>query len=137
MTALAQASVGAELPELELAPISRTTLALFAGASGDHNPIHLDLDVAQSAGMPDVFAQGMLSMAYLGRLLTNWVPQEKIRTFEVRFSAITPIHGQPTARGRIAALEVVDGETLASLELSVTLADGTVTLSGHAVVAID
>ena len=45
-------------------------LALFAGASGDHNPIHIDIDFARKAGMPDVFAHGMLSMAWLGRLLT-------------------------------------------------------------------
>ena len=36
-----------DLPELILPPISRTTLALFAGASGDHNPIHIDLDFAR------------------------------------------------------------------------------------------
>lgn len=124
---------GTELPPLALPAISRTTLALFAGASGDHNPIHLDLDVAKSAGMDDVFAQGMLSMAYLGRLLTNWVPQERIRSFSVRFASITPIHGQPTCTGRV--LSIADG--LATLELSVALADGTTTLIGDAVVAID
>jgi acyl dehydratase len=130
-------SVGTELPTLELAPISRTTLALFAGASGDHNPIHLDLDVAKSAGLPDVFAQGMLSMAYLGRLLTNWVPQERIRSFEVRFAAITPVHGQPTCRGTVTTIDTVDGAVLATVDISVVLADGTLTLSGRAVVEID
>jgi acyl dehydratase len=134
---LATVSVGTELPTLELSPISRTTLALFAGASGDHNPIHLDLDVAQSAGLPDVFAQGMLSMAYLGRLLTDWVPQERIRSFEVRFAAITPVHAQPTCRGTVTAIEAVDGSTLATVDISVVLSDGTLTLSGHAVVEID
>ena len=68
---LAGVIAGTELPPLVVDPISRTTLALFAGASGDHNPIHIDLDVARSAGLDDVFAQGMLSMAYLGRLLTQ------------------------------------------------------------------
>ncbi len=67
-------NVGDELPELTTRPISRTTLALFAGASGDHNPIHIDTDFARKAGMDDVFAHGMLSMAYLGRLLTGLVP---------------------------------------------------------------
>jgi len=137
MTALTEIAVGTELPALELPAISRTTLALFAGASGDHNPIHLDSDIAKSAGLDDVFAQGMLSMAYLGRLLTNWVAQESIRDFEVRFSAITPIHGQPTCRGIVSAIEDVDGETLATVDVSVTLSDGTATLSGRAHVAID
>jgi acyl dehydratase len=130
-------TVGTELPTLTLAPISRTTLALFAGASGDHNPIHLDLDVAKSAGLDDVFAQGMLSMAYLGRLLTSWVPQERIRSFDVRFAAITPVHGAPTCTGRVTSIEIIDNERLATLELTVTLADGVVTLSGGAVIAID
>ena len=60
------------IPPLELPPISRTTLALYAGASGDHNPIHIDLDFARSAGLEDVFVHGMLSMAYLGRMLTKY-----------------------------------------------------------------
>ena len=124
--------VGDELPELALPPISRAALALFAGASGDHNPIHIDLDVARSAGFEDVFAHGMLSMAYLGRLLTNWVPQRRIRSYAVRFSAITPVHATPTCRGKVVAVQ--DG--LATLELSVALADGTTTLLGDAVVAL-
>jgi acyl dehydratase len=126
------AQVGTELPPLRVAPISRATLALFAGASGDHNPIHIDLDVAKSAGLDDVFAHGMLSMAYLGRLLTGWAPQERIRSYRVRFAAITPVHAQPTCTGVVTA---VDGG-LATIELAVTLADGTVTLTGEAVIAL-
>jgi len=125
--------VGTELPVLKIDPISRTTLALFAGASGDHNPIHVDLDVARSAGLDDVFAHGMLSMAYLGRLLTGWVPQERIRSYRVRFASITPVHGQPTCRGEVVSIE--DG--LATIALSVALTDGTITLTGDAVVAVD
>ncbi|WP_020672097.1 MaoC/PaaZ C-terminal domain-containing protein [Amycolatopsis nigrescens] len=131
------AEPGAELPPLAAPEITRTTLALFAGASGDHNPIHLDLDVARSAGLDDVFAHGMLSMAYLGRLLTSWVPQHRIRSFSVRFAAITPVHAKPVATGTVTEVSEVDGERLATLELAVTLADGTVTLSGGAVVALD
>ncbi|AKE00083.1 dehydratase [Rhodococcus erythropolis] len=119
------------LPALEIAGVSRTTLALYAGASGDHNPMHIDLDVARSAGMGDVFAHGMLSMAYLGRLLTNYVPQERIRTYSVRFASITPLHAKLTCSGTVTKVE--DG--MAHLDLTVALADGTVTLRGDAVVA--
>ena len=130
MTALAALEVGTELPELALEPISRTTLALFASASGDHNPIHIDLDVARSAGLDDVFAHGMLSMAYLARLLTGWVPQQAIRTLKVRFVAITPVLAEPTCTGTVRELH--DG--LATLDLTVRLADGTTTLTGTAVI---
>lgn len=136
MTPTESVSVGTELPPLREDPISRLTLTLFAGASGDHNPMHVDLDAAKSVGLPDVFAHGMLSMAYLGRLLTNWVPQERIRSYRVRFAAITPVHGEPTCTGRITHIEDVDGERRATVELAVTLADGTTTLTGDAVVAV-
>lgn len=129
-------AVGTELPPLHVEPISRTTLALFAGASGDHNPIHVDLDVARSSGLDDVFAHGMLSMAYLARLLTDWVPQDRIRSYAVRFAAITPVHGEPTCSGRVVAVDDVDGERRATLEVVVRLADGTTTLTGEAVVAL-
>jgi acyl dehydratase len=129
-------SVGTELPPLSLPPVSRTTLALFGPASGDLNPIHIDSDVARSAGLDDVFAHGMLSMAYLGRLLTGWVDQRHIRSFGVRFVAITPVHGQPTCTGRVVAITDADGERRAELDLAVTLADGTVTLTGSAVIAL-
>lgn len=129
--------VGAELPPLQLPPISRTTLALFGPASGDLNPIHLDLDVARSAGREVVFAHGMLSIAYLGRLLTGWVDQRSIRSFAVRFVALTPVHARSSYRGKVIAVRSVDGERAAELELSVVLDDGTVTLEGNAVVAVD
>ena len=44
-------------------PISRTTLALFAGASGDHTPKHIELDLEKKAGLDDVFAHGILGLA--------------------------------------------------------------------------
>ncbi|MFF2085383.1 MaoC/PaaZ C-terminal domain-containing protein [Nocardia sp. NPDC058176] len=136
MTLTSEITVGTELPALTVEPVSRTTLALFAGASGDHNPIHVDTDVAASAGLDDVFAHGMLSMAYLGRLLTNWTAPERIRTFTVRFGSITAVHARPTATGTVTSVEDAYGERRAHLDLTVTLADGTVTLTGNAVVAL-
>lgn len=125
-------AVGDELEPLVVDPISRTTLALFAGASGDHNPIHIDIDVARSAGLDDVFAHGMLSMAYLARLLTDRFPLERIRSYRVRFAAITPVHGQPTCTGRVTAVD----DEIATITIAVTLADGTTTLTGDATVAL-
>jgi acyl dehydratase len=128
---------GTELAPLAIPPISRTTLALFAGASGDHNPIHIDLDVAKSAGLDDVFAHGMLSMAYLARLLTDNFPVERLRSYKVRFASITPVHGQPTCTGTARQIDTADGERRATLDLTVTLPDGTLTLVGEAIVALD
>ncbi len=135
-TDTAAVQVGTELAPLAIAPISRTTLALFAGASGDHNAIHIDIDAAKAAGFEDVFAHGMLSMAYLGRLVTSWVPQSRLRALSTRFTSITPVLAQPTCTGTVVSIDEVDGEQRATIELAITLADGTVTLNGEAVVAL-
>ncbi|MNO69866.1 putative enoyl-CoA hydratase 1 [compost metagenome] len=124
--------VGDELPPLTLAPINRTTLALFAGASGDHNPIHIDIDYAKQAGMPDVFAHGMLSMAYLGRLLTQWVDQRQLREYGVRFAAITHLGDVITCSGKVVEKDEANG-TL-RLELSTRNQAGELKLAGDAVV---
>ena len=133
MTAI---ETGVDFEPLALPPISRTTLALFAGGSGDHNPIHIDIDVARSAGLDDVFAHGMLSMAYLARLITDNVPVERLRSYAVRFAAITPVLAEPTCTGRVVSVDEVEGERRARLELAITLADGTQTIIGEAVVAL-
>ncbi len=97
----ATVQVGDTLPPLTLPPVDRTMLALFAGASGDHNPIHIDVDFARRAGMPDVFAHGMLGMAWLGRLVTRWVPQAQLRSLDVRFQGITHLGHEITCSGTV------------------------------------
>lgn len=129
-------SVGQSLPELKLAPIDRTTLALFAGASGDHNPIHIDIDFARKAGMPDVFAHGMLSMAWLGRLLTNWVPQTQLREINGRFAGITHLGHAITCSGRVLEKFERDGERLVKVDIQTTNQYGEVKILGDAIMAL-
>ncbi|WP_332745202.1 MaoC family dehydratase [Hydrogenophaga sp.] len=124
------------LPPLELPPVSRLTLALYCGASGDHNPIHVDTDFARSAGQADVFAHGMLSMAWLGRLLTNWVPQTAVREFSVRFAAITQVGERIRCTGEVVDAFVVDGERRVRVNVQTANAAGVVKLQGEAVLAL-
>jgi acyl dehydratase len=130
-------AAGQELTPLRLPPINRTTLALFAGASGDHNPIHIDIDAARAAGEPDVFAHGMLSMAYLGTLLTGHLPQSRLRDWSVRFSARTPVHSQVTCRAIVRDASGPAGQHRVTLDVRCELADGTVTLRGTAILSTD
>jgi acyl dehydratase len=127
--------VGDTLPALELPPLTRHTLALYCGASGDHNPIHVDIDFAHSAGLPDVIAHGMLSAAWLGRLLTGWVPQSAIRSLDVRFTAVTKVGERITCSGRIAERLEAGGERRVRLALQTANEAGEAKLMAEAVVA--
>lgn len=129
--------LGDALPPLELPPITRTTLALFAGASGDHNPMHIDTDFARRAGMPDVFAQGMLSVAYLGRLLTDWVPQRRLHTINLRFLGITHLGHTLSCTGRVTEKFSRDGRNFVKVEIQTATQYGDRKIIGDALIAFD
>ena len=52
--------------------VTRADLVAYADASGDHNPIHQDEDVARSVGLPGVIAHGMYTLALVGRAVAEW-----------------------------------------------------------------
>ena len=126
-------SVGDTIPSLTVEPISRTTLALYAGASGDHNPIHIDIDFARQFGLDDVIAHGMLIMAYAGRMLTDWIPQTALQRFGVRFSAITAVHDVITCTGTVTAKNE-DGTV--HVDLQAANEQGDIKLAGEAVLSL-
>lgn len=123
--------VGDTLPPLALPPLSRHTLALYCGSSGDHNPIHVDIDFARSAGLVDVIAHGMLSAAWLAQVLTGWVPQSAIRQLDLRFAAITRVGERITCTGRVTDKR----DRCARVALQSANAEGEVKLSAEAVIA--
>jgi acyl dehydratase len=128
--------IGDGIPVFVSEPITRTTLALYAGASGDHNPMHIDSDFAKRAGESDVFAHGMLSMAYLARAVLGFVPQTHLRSYGLRFQSIVRIGDVVTCAGKVVDLYETNGEARAKLELVATTSNGTVALAGEAVVAL-
>jgi acyl dehydratase len=129
-------AVGDNIPDLTKPPIDRTQLALFAGASGDHNPIHLDEEQARSGGLPGVIAHGMLSMAFLGQVLTDWVPQTAIRSFSARFTAMAFPGDTITCKGVVTAKSEENGEMVVDLDLSAVNQNGKQTLAGSARIAL-
>src|SRR6478672_6513305 len=69
--------------------LTRTDLVMYAGASGDFNPMHHDEVKAKEAGLPSVFGHGMFSMGLLGRAITDYVGIGNLRNFKVRFTKQT------------------------------------------------
>jgi acyl dehydratase len=78
--------VGTELPG-QTFPVHRVDLVMYAGASGDFNPIHWNERFATAVGLPNVIAHGMFTMAEAARVLTDWVGDPgAIEEYGVRFS---------------------------------------------------
>jgi acyl dehydratase len=131
-----QPKVGDRIVHKEFPEITRHRLALYCGASGDHNPIHVDIDFAKKAGFPDVFSHGMLVMAYLGQALTDAVPPPRIRSFSTRFVAITQLGAKLTCEGTVAELLEHNGEKRARLALTTKDQTGEIKLAGEAIIAL-
>lgn len=127
---------GDELASWVAPPITRHALALYCGASGDHNPIHVDIDFARASGMPDVFAHGMLVMSYLGNALACSFPVESLRSFSVRFKAITHIGAVITCRAKVVDKYSQAGVDCLRLSLSAVDQFGSLKLQGEAVVEV-
>ncbi len=125
-----------ELPALTIPPVTRQTLAIYCGASGDHNPIHVDIDFARESGLDDVIAHGMLIMAYMGRLLTGWVAQDAIRSFDTRFQAMTRVGDAIRVSGRVVEKFADEGEQCVRIEIKAADQKDEVKAVGTAVVAL-
>ncbi|WP_433227808.1 MaoC/PaaZ C-terminal domain-containing protein [Actinomadura formosensis] len=94
----ADVEVGTEIPAQTYA-IDRADLVMYAGASGDFNPIHWRESVAKAVGLPDVIAHGMYTMAQGGRFVTDWAGDPgAVVDYGVRFSSpvVVPDEGGAT-----------------------------------------
>jgi len=116
---------------LDSDPVSAVDLALFAAASGDHNPLHLDAEVARSAGFERPVVHGMLTMARVARLFTATFGADRVRALETRFAGVAMLGDAIRVE---AALEGVrDG--CADYSISAHTGDGRELVAGHARVA--
>ena len=78
-------SVGTALPE-KIVYLDRALLKAYANASGDQNPIHQNEEFALSVGLPNVIAHGMLTMALVGKYVTDWSGgSASVKEFGARF----------------------------------------------------
>lgn len=108
--AYADVAVGDGLPPLQVR-LQRVNLVMYAGASGDFNPIHWNERFAKSVGLPDVIAHGMLTMAAAGRILTGWAGDPgAVESYSVRFSR--PVVVPDDDRGATVEISAVVAEKL-------------------------
>lgn len=126
---------GDQLPPLEIQPDTRQ-LVMYAGASGDFQPIHYDKDVAQRAGHDAVIIHGALKSAWLAQLVTGWLGDSGwMREFSVQYRGIDYLD-RKTCRGRITAKRIEGDAGLVELELGLEDESGTVTTPGTALVEL-
>jgi acyl dehydratase len=111
--------------------LTRTDLVMYAGASGDFNPMHTDEVKAKEAGLPSVFGHGMFSAGLLGTALTNYVGVGNLRSYKVRFTKQTWPGETLTTRVVISETRPATAEVVLTCEL--LNQDGETKIAGIAV----
>jgi acyl dehydratase len=106
---------------------------MYAGASGDFNPMHHDEVKAKDAGLPSVFGHGMLSMGILGKAITDYVGIGNLRNYKVRFTKQTWPGETLTSLVKVAGKRTDGDDKLVDLEVSLVNQDGEVKVSGDAI----
>lgn len=117
--------------------VNRALLKQYADASGDQNPIHQDEAFAKSVGLPDVIAHGMLTMALVGKYLSDIAGgSAKVIEFSARFTkpVVVPAGEDVDLTVSASVTEVGDGK--ASLSISATSAGVKVLGMAKAVIAL-
>jgi 3-hydroxybutyryl-CoA dehydratase len=107
---LTEVSQGKSLPSITK-HITQEKINLYAEASGDFNPIHIDEAFAAQTPLGGTIAHGMLVLAYISEMMTqafgqSWLSQGKL---SIRFKA--PAHPGDilTVSGGIDSIEDMNG----------------------------
>ena len=112
--------VAGETFRLRTEPVTTRQLVMYAGASGDYNPIHYDLRHAESAGLGGVIAHGMLTMGFAGRCVTDWLPKDAT-ILEIGGRFLSPVRPGDVVE-MTGTVEAVNGRE-ASVEISGTVGE--------------
>ena len=131
-------SVGESRDMVLFEDLSRTQIVMYAGASGDYNPLHTDERYStEVAGFPGVFAHGMLSMGATGRLITDWFGVDRVIDFSARFVNQVWPGDRLSATCTVEAIREQDGEHVADLALITVNGDEKPVVVGAATVRLD
>ncbi|HOG11693.1 MAG: MaoC/PaaZ C-terminal domain-containing protein [Smithellaceae bacterium] len=139
--------IGDIMPPYTSAPITRTHLVRYAGASGDFNPLHHDETFAKAVGLETVITHGMFIMGIAGQAITSWIDNRWLRKFSVHFLSMTqPVdlndysntkdRATITVTGKVVDKYEENGETRIRCELTARDALGSRKLKGYFVAAL-
>ncbi|MBS0619745.1 MAG: MaoC family dehydratase N-terminal domain-containing protein [Spirochaetes bacterium] len=128
---------GQDIPELRVGPIKQIDLVRYAGASGDFNPIHNDVEAAKAAGLPGTIAHGMYIMALMGRHVNNWVPPQQVKYFGVKFKGMSLPGDTMVFTGKIKKKKEDNGEKIIMVSLTAANEKGEIKVAGDLTIKAD
>lgn len=119
-------------PAALTAPVTRTDIVRYQGASGDMNPLHHDETFARAAGYDAPLAIGMLGAGLLATYATDWLGAANVRRFRIRFRSQAWPDDELTCTGAILREYEGDEGPMVDVELTCTRQTGDVAVQAWA-----
>ena len=116
--------------------VGEADIVLYAGVSGDTNPVHLDAEFAATTPFKERIAHGMLSAGFISAVIGTKLPGPGAiyLSQSLRFKAPVKIGDTVTARARIAELDPAKRRVTIATTCEVR---GKVVIDGEAVIMVD
>jgi 3-hydroxybutyryl-CoA dehydratase len=116
--------------------ITDDDIRAFADLTGDHNPVHLDDDFAQTTRFGRRIAHGMLSAGLISAVLANKLPGTGTVYLSQSLSFVAPVYPGDTITARVTVAKVREDKPIVTLETVCTNQKGEPVIRGEAVVLV-
>jgi 3-hydroxybutyryl-CoA dehydratase len=134
---LSDLKIGLCLPEMQK-QITQEDINLYARASRDFNPIHIDEEFARQSPAGGTIAHGMLILAYVSQMMTgafgkSWLTGGR---FNIRFKAPARPGDTVTVQGKVEKIQNEIEQTVVNCSVLCSNQKNEVVISGEAIVRI-
>ncbi len=134
---LSELSEGMNLPESKKL-VTQENINLYAEASRDFNPIHIDKDFAKKTPLGGTIAHGMLILAYVSQMMTaafgrSWLVGGKLN---VRFKAPARPGDTITVSGKICKIDKGGEQTFVNCDVLCSNQKGEAIITGETKVRV-
>ena len=135
---LSQYQIGQNLPEMKK-HIVQDEINLYAKASRDFNPIHIDEEFAKKTPLGGTIAHGMLVLAYISQAMANSFGKEWLTggSLNVRFKAPARPGDIVTIEGKIQKIQKEPDQTVISCDILCYNQKNEAVISGEAIVRLN
>jgi 3-hydroxybutyryl-CoA dehydratase len=116
--------------------VTEADIVMFAGISGDTNPVHLDASFARQTAFKGRIAHGMLSASFISTVLGTRLPGPGCIYLSQSLKFRAPVKAGDTVTARVTVKDVNPDNKRIVLETICTV-DDTVVIDGEALLMVN
>jgi acyl dehydratase len=129
-------NIGQAIPELLKHPTNRQ-LVQWCAVSGEFSEIHYDKDFAMKQGLPGVVVQGMLTMSFLGQMITDWIGEQgTLKKLSTNYRAMVLPNQNLICKGVVTKKYIENDDSLIACEIWLENEKGEKAVTSEAIISL-